>query len=217
MTPEQQYQNLLNKIADLAQKHNRSPKEITLVTVSKGHPWPNVQPFYHAGCRHFGESKLQEATEKIDQAPKDIHWHLIGTLQRKKVPKAVGTFSLIHSVDTPELALKVASVANERRIQQPVLLQVNTSGEETKHGLSPEAWRKEAEHLLNNKHLRIEGLMTMAPLTDDEKIIHNCFQQLRQFRDELKLKHLSMGMSHDYPIAIAEGATILRIGTALFI
>ncbi len=216
MSAEQRYLDLLHEIAQLAQQCGRPKDEITLITVSKGHSWQEMFPFYNAGSRDFGESKYQEAAEKIAEAPTDIRWHLIGTLQRKKVAKVIGMFSLIHSVDTPELALKLAATAKEQSMQQSILLQVNTSGEESKHGLSPEAWREEVETLLMQPHLRVEGLMTMAPFTDDEKVIRRCFQRLREFRDELGLKHLSMGMSHDYRIAIEEGATLLRIGSALF-
>lgn len=216
MTPGQRYLALQEEIVALARRHGRDPAEISLLAVSKGYSWPQVEASYQVGARDFGESRLQEATVKISAAPQDIRWHLVGTLQRKKVPKAVGMFSLIHSVDTPELAHKIALAAEERDTPQSILLQVNTSGEESKQGLSPDAWRKEVASVLENSFLRVEGLMTMAPLTEDETVIRRCFSQLRDFRDELGLGHLSMGMSQDYRLAIAEGATIIRIGTALF-
>jgi pyridoxal phosphate enzyme (YggS family) len=148
----------------------------------------------------------------------------VGTLQRKKAAKAVGHFALIHSVDSLELATKLSLVSGAEKRQTPVLLQVNVSGEATKHGLSMEQWRKELDQLLALPHLRIQGLMTMAPLTAGKSLIRSTFAQLRTFRDELcarvafpyELTHLSMGMTHDYKIAIEEGATLLRIGTAIF-
>ena len=216
MTPGQRYLALRVEIAELAKKYERNPEDITLIAVSKGHPKEHLESIYQAGARDFGESRVQEASEKIAATPTDIHWHLIGTLQRKKVPKAVGAFSLIHSVDSPELANKIATIAKEQNKQQSILLQVNTSGEKSKHGLTPQGWRNAVQDLLKMPSIKIEGLMTMAPLTNDKAIIRHCFAELRAFRDELGLKHLSMGMSQDYSIAIAEGATMLRIGTTLF-
>ena len=183
-------------------------------------PWEQVQPAYASGCRDFGESRLQDALPKISSAPPDIHWHLIGTLQKNKVRKAIGAFALIHSVDSPELAAKISECGQEAGIITPVLLQVNTSGETTKHGLSEEQWQPHLEMLLKLPFLRLEGLMTMAPFVEETDVIRRCFARLRQMRDRLALghpfRHLSMGMSHDYRIAIEEGATLLRIGTALF-
>lgn len=210
------YRHILDEISDIAQACRRDPKEITLVAVSKGFPWDAVEPAYHAGCRDFGESRLQEALAKIASAPVDIRWHLIGTLQKNKVAKAVGPFCLIHSVDTPELAAKIAQCSRERGVVTPILLQVNTSGEVAKHGLSEKLWQPHLEALLQLPAIRIEGLMTMAPFVEDEKEIRSCFARLRQMRDRYGLLHLSMGMSHDYRIAVQEGATLLRIGTALF-
>lgn len=210
------YSHILDEISETAMACGRAPKEITLIAVSKGYPWDVVEPAYASGCRDFGESRLQEALPKIDLAPADIRWHLIGTLQKNKVAKAIGIFSLIHSVDTPELATKISQCSEERGVITPILLQVNTSGETTKHGLSQEQWQPHLEALFQLPSIRIEGLMTMAPFVEDEKAIRNCFALLRKMRDKLNLQHLSMGMSHDYRIAIEEGATLLRIGTAIF-
>lgn len=216
------YRPLLAKIAEVAQACGRDPLAITLIAVSKGYPWEHVQPAYASGCRDFGESRLQEALPKISSAPLDIRWHLIGTLQKNKVRKAIGMFALIHSVDTPELAAKIDECSQEAGVVTPILLQVNTSGEATKHGLSEEQWQPHIETLLALPAVRIEGLMTMAPDVEDESVIRRCFGRLRQMRDHLSstfdcpFPHLSMGMSHDYRIAIEEGATLLRVGSALF-
>jgi pyridoxal phosphate enzyme (YggS family) len=217
VTVSDNYQRLLAHIAEVALKCGRDPAEIKLVAVSKGFSWEHVDPAYRAGCRDFGENRIQEALPKIDSAPEDIRWHLIGTLQKNKVKMAVDTFALIHSVDSIELAVKISEAAQEAGEVCSILLQVNTSGEVSKHGLSEAEWERHLPALLTMPRLRIEGLMTMAPMTEDIPLIRRCFANLRQMRDRLKLPPtLSMGMSHDYSIAIEEGATLLRIGSALF-
>jgi len=200
------YKEILQKI----------PGHVRLVVVAKNRSWEEAQPVYDAGCRDFGENRVQEALGKMKEAPPDVRWHLIGTLQKNKVAKAVGRFFLIHSVDTPELAEKISACAERQGSVQPILLQVNTSDEESKQGLSAEAWERAFPSLLNLPGIALRGLMTMAPLTDDEALIRGCFSRLRQLRDKLGLSELSMGMSQDYAIALEEGATLLRIGTAVF-
>lgn len=221
MTVAENTTHLLKEIATIAHSVGRDPNEITLVAVTKNYPLEHVLPAYHAGCRHFGENRVQEALPKIEEAPSDLHWHLIGTLQKKKVPKVIGKFALIHSVDSPDLAQKISTCSQEKNIITPILLQVNTSGEATKHGLCPEAWRQALDQIASLPGIRLDGLMTMAPFTEDKEVIRACFRTLRLFRDELQpniptLRHLSMGMTHDFSIAITEGATLLRIGSALF-
>ncbi|MBA3958663.1 MAG: YggS family pyridoxal phosphate-dependent enzyme [Parachlamydiaceae bacterium] len=206
------YQEILQQI----------PSHIQLVAVSKGHPIESILSVYQTGCRDFGENRIQEALEKQTKMPSDIRWHMIGTLQLNKVRKAIGKFTLIHSVDTPELAQKISSCSLEQNLKTAILLQVNTSGELSKHGLSVEQWRKAFASVLALPGVHIEGLMTIAPLVEDKETIRRCFASLREFRDELEkqykisLPKLSMGMSHDYQIAIQEGATLLRIGSAIF-
>lgn len=222
MTIRDNYHRLCDEIARLALLHKRNPAEITLVAVSKNQTVVNISTLYHCGCRNFGESRIPEALSKQPQLPTDILWHFIGTLQKNKAQKAIGKFTLIHSVDTPELAHKIAQNSLQAQATTPILLQVNTSGEPSKHGLDPEAWRRAIEPLLHLPGIRIEGFMTMAPYVDDEKTLRHCFASLRLFRDQVAAKysfplpHLSMGMSNDFPFAIAEGATLLRIGTAIF-
>lgn len=217
MSVADRYRHVLESIQEIAVKCGRDPKEITLVAVTKGHSLEHVMPAYEAGCRDFGENRLLEVLEKISKTPDDLRWHLIGTLQKKKVPKAVGTFALIHSVDTFALAQKISQYSERSGVETPILLQVNTSGEEAKHGLSPEDWKHVYEDVIKLPGISVHGLMTMAPLIEDKSRIRDCFSRLRELRDELQLtRHLSMGMTNDYPIAIAEGATILRIGTAIF-
>lgn len=218
------YRKIKGHIAQIAKECGRSPDEIMLLAVTKSFPLEHVLPAYDAGCREFGENKVQEALEKIENAPIDINWHLIGTLQKNKVRKVVGKFSLIHSIDTLELAQKLNSSSEEAGVITKILLQVNTSGEETKHGLSVRQWRNRIEKLLLLQNISVEGLMTIAPFSRDTEIVRSCFVKLREFRDELKdtygsdtkIHHLSMGMTNDYPIAIEEGATIIRVGSAIF-
>jgi pyridoxal phosphate enzyme (YggS family) len=213
------YKQVLDNIAKAAQACGRKAEEITLVTATKKHTWQEILLLYEAGCRHFGESRLQEALPKIEEAPQDIQWHLIGTLQKNKVSKAIGKFDLIHSVDSFELAKKISECS---LTPSSILLQVNISKEATKHGFSEEALYASFDQLLALPSIKIEGLMTMAPYTNDESIIRRSFSGLRILLENLnrqlpqKLTTLSMGMSHDYLLAIEEGATMLRIGSAIF-
>jgi PLP dependent protein len=218
------YTEIKQHINAIAQSCGREKDEILLIAVSKSQNIDNMRSAYEEGARDFGESRLQEVIQKEQEMPPDCLWHLIGTLQSNKIPKCINRFTLIHSIDTPALARKLAEASKEKNAITPILLQVNTSGEPTKHGLSSEEWQSELEILQELSHIRIEGLMTMAPLTHDENRIRSSFQKLYELRElwkkEMKdpqyFKHLSMGMSHDYPIAIQEGATLLRIGSAIF-
>lgn len=224
MNIAQNYQVVKESIAEAAYKCGRNPADIEVVAVTKGHPLKDIQPVYQLGCRNFGESWMQEALPKIANAPEDIHWHFIGNLQKNKVRKALPSFSLIHSIDSFELAFKVSEVSLEEGIVAKVLLEVNTSGEETKHGFALDSVRMNLEKLVSLQGIDVQGFMTMAPYVQDEYKIRSCFSKLWHLRDEIimlsegtiSLPHLSMGMSNDYQWAIQEGATILRIGTAIF-
>jgi pyridoxal phosphate enzyme (YggS family) len=216
MSPQEKYQKVKETIQETALSVGRDPAEIQLVAVSKGYAWDHIQPVYRQGCRDFGESRVQELEIKQQQAFEDIRWHFIGTLQKNKVRKIIGKCVLIHSVDSLDLAQKISACGEESGIKVSILLEANTSGEQSKHGASPEQWKRDFALISKLPALQIEGLMTMAPLVENEKVIRACFSGLRTLRDELGLIHLSMGMSHDYRIAIEEGATLLRIGTALF-
>lgn len=216
------YHSILTDIRRIALECERDPSEIGLIAVTKGYPYDQVTSVYEAGCRDVGENRVEEALDKIVQSPQDLRWHFIGSLQTKKVNKIIGKFSLIHSVDTPQLAHKISTCSQREGVITNILLQVNTSGEKAKHGLTPEEWKRAIPEIINLPHINVLGLMTMAPFTDNEIIIRACFRKLRQLRDDLEkitgkpLPHLSMGMSNDYSIAIQEGATLLRIGTAIF-
>lgn len=210
------YHRICEHVAKIAMSCGRETSEITVIAVSKTYSADAVHEVYKAGCRDFGESRVQEALLKMEAGASDLRWHLIGTLQANKVRKVIGKFCLIHAVDSLELARKISSCSQELDIVSQVLLQVNTSGETSKRGLSVTEWEPHLDEAMALPNMEVEGLMTMAPLTDDERVVRECFRRLRQLRDRLQLRHLSMGMSHDYPIAIEEGATLLRVGTGIF-
>lgn len=212
------YRRLLNEIEGHAVACGRNPKEVSLVVVSKGHSWGEVEPLYEAGHRLFAENRLVEGLAKISEAPQDVEWHFIGSIQKNKARKTSENFALIHSVDSFELAKKISDCELESRI----LLQINVSGEVSKHGMTQEECVAMSERILSLPGLSVEGLMTMAPLTDDESLIRECFKNLRLLQKSLQktygaatFPHLSMGMSNDYRLAIEEGSTLLRIGSAL--
>ena len=199
------------------------PANVTLIAVSKTHPPEIILEAYQAGHRIFGENKVQELIPKYEALPKDIEWHLIGHLQTNKVRYIASFISLIHSVDSLKLLQEINKEAIKNNRVIDCLLQIHIAQEETKFGLSFE----EAEALINAdevRHLRnihILGFMGMATLTDDESLIRKEFRSLSEFYCKLqtancKLQTLSMGMSSDYPIAIQEGSTMIRIGTAIF-
>jgi pyridoxal phosphate enzyme (YggS family) len=217
-----EYQALLANITKIAREAGRDPAEIKVIAVSKYHSVDEIQPLHAQGVRSFGESRLQEALPKMQQLPSDIEWHYIGSLQKNKAEKVLTHFSWIHAIDGLELAAKIASLIERGAPSRPLLLQVNASGEASKHGLSPDQWESCMDQLLHYQQLDIRGWMTMAPLTSDESIIKGTFAATRALRDRinqrfnLNWKELSMGMSGDYQLAIREGSTILRLGSAFF-
>lgn len=224
MSVQQNLAKVLKEIEEAALLAGRKPEEISLVAVTKGVSLQMIEEAYTLGCRDFAEARVPEALSKITRLPKAVRWHFVGKLQKNKVAKIIGRFKLIHSVDTPDLAEKIARSSQEKGIVSAILLEVNTSEEKTKAGLSPAQWKEAFLPLLDLQGIEIQGLMTMAPLTENESLIRQCFSELRHLRDFLQeaaedrcdLSVLSMGMSNDFAIAIQEGATILRIGSAIF-
>lgn len=212
------YQRLLDDIHETAIKCGRDPTSINLVAVTKNVAWPKIQEVYKEGCRNFGESKVQEALSKIEDGPRDIDWHMIGTLQKNKVSKIVGKVKLIHSIDNLEIAKTVSDYSQKNHLTSAILLQVNTSQEKSKHGFLINELLNFFSEIEQLPNIEIKGFMTMAPFVEEERIIRQSFAKLRELRDKLEpsLPYLSMGMSHDYRIAIQEGSTILRIGSAIF-
>ncbi|HWS83700.1 MAG TPA: YggS family pyridoxal phosphate-dependent enzyme [Ktedonobacteraceae bacterium] len=216
------------QIAEAAQRVGRRPEEIISVAVSKTKPLDLVQMAYELGITHFGENRVQEALSKIATwNPSDVHWHMIGHLQTNKVGKVVGQFDCIHSIDSLHLAetlnRHVASFKPTGGQRQLVLLQVNISGETSKEGIEPDMVISLTRQITTLEHLEIQGLMTIAPLVDNPEKARPVFRALRELRDRLQnevpecsWQHLSMGMTDDYQVAIEEGATIVRIGRAIF-
>ncbi len=201
------------------------PQGVTLVAVSKFHPVEALQEAYQAGQRVFGESRALELVAKQHVLPKDIEWHFIGPLQSNKVKEIAPFISLIHSVDSLKLLKEIDKQAakNERIIR--VLLEIHVAAEETKHGFTPDECRDLVHHLPDLPHVQICGIMGMATLTDDETQIRKEFHTLHALFTELKesvfsqseaFSILSMGMTHDYKLAIEEGSNMIRVGTYIF-
>ncbi len=223
MSISENIERLNAEITAVCERADRELSEITLIAASKYADADGIRQAYDAGLRDFGENRVQEALHKMGALPDDIRWHMIGHLQRNKVTKVVGRFDSIHSVDSPRLAEKINQVAGDCGLIQSVMLEVNVAGEESKYGLDVEVTEKLAQEVVKMENLKLTGLMTMAPLTDDQELIRGIFRSLRKLRDNLSdllgipLPHLSMGMTNDWQIAIEEGATHLRIGSAIFV
>ena len=213
---------LKTRIRQAAAKSNRSPDDIELLAVTKTHSAETVREAIAAGHLLFGESKVQEARAKIPLLPSNLHWHFIGHLQKNKIRHALPLFELIHSVDSLELAQAIDRIAHDDGLRPRALLEVNVAGEASKFGFQPDKLRQEMESLLALPRLSIEGLMCIPPLGQDAEASRKYFVALRQLRNSfenefaLKLPHLSMGMTNDYTVAVEEGATLLRVGTAIF-
>ena len=195
-------------------------QRVTVIAVTKTYGPDAVRSAWECGIADVGENRVQEALSKMDEVSVPVRWHLIGHLQRNKA-KAVDRFEMVHSVDSSRLADAVARVGEERGSPIRGLMQVNASGEEAKGGLSPAEAENEGERWLRLRGLRVDGVMTMAPLNADERTLRLTFAGARNVRERLvALGHpaaeLSMGMSNDYEIAVEEGATLVRLGTVLF-
>ncbi|MCM3726026.1 YggS family pyridoxal phosphate-dependent enzyme [Neobacillus cucumis] len=208
------------QIIEACQKAGRSSDEVTLIAVTKYVSIERAQEALDAGINNLGENRDDSLLEKWDVLQDKPAWHYIGTLQTRKVKNIIDKVEYIHSLDRLSLAEEINKRANHKL---KCLVQVNVSGEESKHGISAEETIPFIKKLSNFEHIIIDGLMTMAPLTDDEQILRDCFRKLKELREQvqnLKLEfapctNLSMGMSNDFAIAIEEGATMIRIGTAL--
>jgi len=210
------------QIACAAAKSGRSPDNVELVAIAKTHSAENVREAIEAGQTLFGESRVQEARAKIPELPSNVRWHLVGHLQKNKIRHALPLFELIHSVDSLALAQDVDRIAQEEALHPRVLLEVNVAGEGSKFGFAPGNLRAQMEALLALPRLSILGLMTIPPLAEEAEASRKYFVQLRELRDHLQtefrvdLAQLSMGMTQDFAIAAEEGATLVRVGTAIF-
>ncbi len=216
MDIERNVRDLEQHIATAAERAGRSPTEITLVTVTKTIDPPLIRQAFEAGIRHFGENRVQEARSKIEQLS-TLHppptWHMVGHLQTNKAKMAVELFDVIQSVDSVRLAEAISRHAPQNI---PILIQVNVAEEASKSGFSLDEVSSAVEEIARLTHLEIKGMMTIAPLTSNPEEVRPVFKQLRLLRDSLGLEHLSMGMTDDFEVAIEEGATIVRIGRAVF-
>lgn len=212
-------QNVLGSIATAAKRAGRDPAKIKLVAVSKTHPPAAIREAMATGLAVFGENKVQEAESKIAEVGREgVEWHLIGHLQSNKARRAVQLFDVIQSVDSLELAQRLERICEEEgRARLPVLIQVDLAGESTKSGVAEAELTELVGFLVGCKHLDLQGLMALPPFFDDPEATRPYFRRLRELRDRiLPGGELSMGMSHDLEVAIEEGATIVRVGTAIF-
>lgn len=211
-------------IEEACKRAGRTREEVTLIAVSKTKPVEMLQEVYEEGIRDFGENKVQELCDKIDQLPTDIKWHMIGHLQRNKVKYIIDRVSLIHSVDTYRLAEEINIQAKKRNIIVPILVEVNIAGEESKFGTSAEDAVLLVEDISKLENVRIKGLMTIAPYVVDAEENRLYFRKIKQLSvditnkniDNVSMEILSMGMTGDYAVAIEEGATMVRVGTGIF-
>jgi PLP dependent protein len=210
------------QIATAAQRSGRSADDIELVAVSKTRDAARVREAVEAGQQLFGESRVQEARGKIPELPSNLRWHFVGHLQKNKIRHALPLFELFHGIDSLDLASDMDRVAEEEGSHPRLLLEVNVAGEGSKFGFKPDKLREEMDLLLVLPRLSIEGLMTIPPLAEEAEPSRKFFARLRELREnlekefDLKLPQLSMGMTNDFPVAIEEGATLVRVGTAIF-
>jgi pyridoxal phosphate enzyme (YggS family) len=226
-------QSVQERIAAAARRAGRDAAQITLVAVTKNQPREVIAAAFDLGLRHFGENRVDEAEAKIPGLPAGITWHMIGHVQGRKAKQVVPLFHMVHSVDSVKLAARLHRLCTEEGERLPVLLQVNVSGEESKGGLTANRWAQDfaqrrdllttVAEIVALPGLQVQGLMTMAPIVTDPEQTRPVFVALRHLRDELAgihpeadWQHLSMGMSDDFEVAVEEGATLVRIGRAIF-
>lgn len=213
-----------NKIEDACNKSGRNNDDVTLIAVSKTKPAAMLLEAYEQGCRHFGENKVQELTDKYEIMPKDIKWHMIGHLQRNKVKYIVDKVYMIHSVDSLRLAEEISKEALKKNVTVSILIEVNAAGEETKFGVRPSETEALVRQIAALPGVAIKGLMTIAPYVDDPEENRQYFAALKQLSvdiskkniDNVNMNVLSMGMTGDYAVAIEEGAVFVRVGTGIF-
>lgn len=220
-SPAAGLEQVRSRLVAAAKRAGRDPGRITLVVVTKGVGQEGIRQAIEAGATVLGENLVQEALPKIKAIGGTVRWHLIGHLQRNKVRQVVGLFDLIHSVDSLDLAHEIQQRAARAGIRQKVLVQVNAAREPSKHGVSPEGLDALVHEVAGLSHLSLEGLMTIPPLSDHPEGSRRHFRWLAEKGEDLRrrglpLSELSMGMSNDFEIAIEEGATLIRVGTALF-
>lgn len=218
------YQQVKKNVEEACRRSGRNPQEVTLIAVSKTKPVEMLREVYDAGSRDFGENKVQEITEKFDQLPQDINWHMIGHLQRNKIKYIIDKVCMIHSVDSLRLAQAIDQEAAKHGLVMPVLIEVNVAEEESKFGLKTTEVLPFLEEASRLQNISIQGLMTIAPYVENPEENRPVFRQLKQLSIDIEAKNinnvnvhvLSMGMTGDYEVAIEEGATLVRVGTGIF-
>ena len=216
--------NVENNIVKACEKAGRNRSEVTLIAVSKTKPVEMLQEIYDANVRDFGENKVQEMCDKMEVMPKDINWNMIGHLQTNKVKYIVGKTSLIHSVDSLKLAEEIQKQAIKNNVVVDILVEVNIANEETKFGISKEETIQMVKDIAKLDHIRIKGLMTIAPFVENPEDNRLYFREIKQLSvdinnqniDNVCMDILSMGMTGDYMVAIEEGSTMVRVGTGIF-
>ncbi len=222
MSLAENLKSIQDRIAAACERSNRAPGSVTLIAVSKTHPPEAVADAARLGLSVFGESKVQEAKAKIPLCPGRIHWHMLGHLQSNKCREAVALFEMVQSVDSLHLAEELSKRADQAAKSLPILLEVNIVGEASKFGYRPDLVLADLAKINALPRLEIQGLMTVPPWTPTPEKVRPAFRQLRELKQECEqrlgapLPHLSMGMTGDFEIAIEEGATMVRVGTALF-
>ena len=230
---EASLRSVQERIAAAAARAGRDPAEITLVAVTKTQSPTLIRAAYQLGLRHFGENRVEEAETKVPELPEDIVWHMIGHIQSRKAKRVAPIFETVHSVDSVKLARRLDRASGALPHPLPVLLECNVSGERAKYGFKADRWEQDdaqrkallsaVEQILTLPNLQVQGLMTMAPIVTDPEHARPVFVRLRQLRDQLAADfdradwhHLSMGMTDDFEVAIEEGATLVRVGRAIF-
>ena len=217
-------QSVQDRIASAAQRVGRDASSITLVAISKTKPVNLIVEAIDAGIAHIGENRVQEAKSKYSQVNRHVEWHLVGHLQTNKVKQALQMFHLIHSVDSLRLLVEINRRSSQLNRQTEALIEVNTSGEESKYGLQPNEVPTFIETALECTHVRIRGLMTVGKFLPDPEEVRPSFALLRKIKEtidnqeypNIHIEYLSMGMTNDFEVAIEEGANMVRIGSAIF-
>jgi len=230
---EDNLRSVQERIASAAERAGRNPDEITLVAVTKTRSPTIIRAAHQLGLRHFGENRVGEAESKVSELPDDIVWHMIGHIQSRKAKRVPPIFEMVHSVDSVKLARRLDRACRGRTFPLAVLLECNVSGEEAKYGFAADQWEQDdaqrsslwsaVEQIVELSNLKVQGLMTMAPIVADPEEARPVFARLRQLRDALARdfkgtdwSQLSMGMTDDFEVAIEEGATLVRVGRAIF-
>lgn len=221
---QENFKQVEANIRKACERAGRDPKEVTLIAVSKTKPVEMLREAYDFGTRVFGENKVQEIVEKYDALPKDIHWHMIGHLQRNKVKYIIDKVDLIHSVDSLKLAQTIEKEAEKHNLIKDILVEVNVAQEESKFGLKIEEVIPFLEQISRFSHIRVRGLMTIAPFVENAEENRSIFADLHKLSVDIRDKNidnvnvsiLSMGMTNDYEVAVEEGATMVRVGTGIF-